>query len=228
MLGNLGLPARWASDLDAPSRAGTLARGAYDALRHAISHRMLVPNTLYSEAQLAKVLDVSRTPVREALIELSREGVVEKVPQRGFRLRIPTPQQIDEAYALRGLIESYVVRRLIENGSLAVIEHLRSVVDREAAVLARPDAVPEIGYEFHLAMPLALGLEHCHRALVMLRPSLWLSYVREEGSDFEPTKEHRELVELIASRDTTAAVSSVVEHIERARLARHSWDTVRS
>ena len=94
------------------ARAETLARQAYAAIRSSIWSGVVAPGVFYSEVQLAGALKISRTPVREALIQLAREGLVEIVPQRGFRLRAISDKERQEAFELRDLVEQYVVRRL--------------------------------------------------------------------------------------------------------------------
>ena len=67
-------------------RAESLSQRAYQSLRKAIRDGAIVHGVLYSEKDLADRLGISRTPVREALIELAREGLVTIAPQRGFQL----------------------------------------------------------------------------------------------------------------------------------------------
>ena len=67
--------------------------------------------------------------MREALIELEREGLVEIVPQRGFRLRTISDGERREAFELRDLIETHVVRRLAKKATDADVAELRRIVD---------------------------------------------------------------------------------------------------
>lgn len=83
--------------MESLKRPQSLARSAHLALRKAI-HDGDIKGGALSELQLATSLEISRTPVREALIELSREGIVEVVPQRGFRLRIVSPEERREVF----------------------------------------------------------------------------------------------------------------------------------
>jgi DNA-binding GntR family transcriptional regulator len=98
-------------------RSETLAHQAYQAIRVAIQNDALTPGKFYSENELGQSMGISRTPVREALIELAREGLVEVIPQRGFRLRIPTADEATEVFELRTVLESHVVKRLAEDAT---------------------------------------------------------------------------------------------------------------
>lgn len=68
------------------------------------------PGRRLSEPLLAKELGVSRTPVREALMRLSEEGLVELVPGKGARVRAFTPEEVDEVYGVRALLEGEAAR----------------------------------------------------------------------------------------------------------------------
>lgn len=212
--------------LSAGERNATLSRQAYVAVRRAIREGFLAPGRFYSESQLAKLLEISRTPVREAVIELAREGVVEKVPQRGFRLHIPTVSEIREAYELRALIEAYVVDRFTREASTEAIAALMALVDAQAAAVDIPDAHPEIDEEFHFFLPSAIGLDRSHRALLALRPPVWLpGTAHRDGTRLQQAlSEHRRIVDRIAERDAAGAVQAIKEHIGSSALAaRQRW-----
>ena len=113
--------------------------------------------------------------MREALIELEREGLVEIVPQRGFRLRTISDDERQEAFELRDLIETHVVRRLAKEATDADVAELRRLVDHQAKVIAEPAKFIEADEAFHLAIPTLLGLERTRRILLTLRGIIWLA-----------------------------------------------------
>lgn len=220
-------PVNYRRQLEYPSGSETLSRKAYIAVRRAIREGDLVPGQFYSELQLARVFDVSRTPVREAVIELAREGAVEKIPQRGFMLRVPTLSDISEAYDLRQLIEAYVVRRFAAEAPSDAIADLEATMERQAAALGTPEALPEIDEEFHLGMAAALSLDRSYRALLTLRPPIWLPGAaadRDSTRVRQALTEHREVVDRIAARDADGAVLAISRHITRsAEAAKERW-----
>lgn len=83
----------------------SLGDRVFDAVRDAIMRKELVPGTLYSVAAISEQLGVSRTPVREALLQLATNGVVRFEPNRGVRILQVTVQDIEEIYKLRLLLE---------------------------------------------------------------------------------------------------------------------------
>jgi DNA-binding GntR family transcriptional regulator len=207
-------------DLFAVPRHDSLARQVYTAVRRAIRAGELVPNRWYSEQQLATLFDVSRTPVREALIELSREGAVERVPQRGFRLRVPSASEIEEDFDLRSRIESYVVEKLVTSATDETLERLRALVAEQEAAAAAGSNMSSIGNEFHLALPAAAGLWHSYRMLLMLRPAMWPS-VHGQAPDrhLRSVAEHARVLELIEARDAVGALAAIQDHIASSQQA---------
>src|ERR1700676_1151121 len=77
-------------------RAASLRAQAIDQIRQAIITGLLEPGSMHSEQAIAAKMSISRTPVREALLQLEREGLVEFVPQRGARIREFDPKHLAE------------------------------------------------------------------------------------------------------------------------------------
>jgi GntR family transcriptional regulator, rspAB operon transcriptional repressor len=204
--------------LESIQRPERLARVAYNRLRRAIRDRHLLADTLYSELQIALDLDISRTPVREALIELAREGIVEILPHRGFRVRTMTRDEERELFDLRRLVEAYVVGRLAEARDPKAIDALREIVERQAAAVDDISAFLELDEEFHLTMPALLGLQHASRILSGLRGLIFLGGSAAMASPErarEVIEEHRRIVEALAASDPQQAADSLGRHIER-------------
>lgn len=204
--------------MESIQRPERLARVAYNRIRRAIRDRHLLADTLYSELQIALDLDISRTPVREALIELAREGFVEILPHRGFRVRTMTQDEERELFDLRRLVEAYVVGRLAEARDPDAIAALREIVERQAAAVDDIPAFLELDEEFHLTMPALLGLQHASRILSGLRGLIFLGGSAAMASPErarEVIEEHRRIVDALAAGDAGRATESLTGHIER-------------
>src|SRR5438309_1702326 len=102
--------------LETIERGETLSQRAYQAIRRAIRDGGLVQDRVYSEGELGISMGISRTPVREALIEFARQGIIEILPQRGFRLRSFDKAEQEEVFDLRCVLESLVFERLAKDG----------------------------------------------------------------------------------------------------------------
>jgi len=203
-------------------RSETLSRQAYQSIRTSIRSGAISANGFYSEVQLAHALKISRTPVREALIELEREGLVEIVPQRGFRLRTISDDERREAFELRNLIETHVVRRLAKQATAADVADLRRILERQATVIVEPAKFIEADEEFHLAIPTLLGLERTRRILLTLRGIIWLAgldAISIPERTVQVLDEHRAVVDAIAAHDPGAAAKAMKNHIDQTRRA---------
>jgi GntR family transcriptional regulator, rspAB operon transcriptional repressor len=202
-------------------RAETLARQAYAAIRSSIWSGVITANSFYSEVQLAGALKISRTPVREALIQLAREGLVEIVPQRGFRLRSISEKERREAFELRDLVEQFVVERLASEATDEAVAKLRAILDRQAKALDKPEFI-DIDEEFHLAMPEALNLERTRQILLTLRGIIWLSgldALATPARSADVLEEHRRVVDAIAVHDPKKAQAAIHDHISATQRA---------
>ncbi|MGH3441585.1 MAG: GntR family transcriptional regulator [Nitriliruptorales bacterium] len=203
-------------------RPDSLAQRAYKAVRQAIKDGDLAGDQLYSENELAGSMGISRTPVREALIELSREGLVEIVPQRGFRLRSLTEEEEHEVFALRIVLEGFVAERLASKANAADVAELRAVLDRQRDAFDDPDTFLSHDETFHLLMPRLVGLERTHQMMVTLRGALWLmgsSALAYPARASEAYAEHEAVVDAIAAGDVDRAVQAAEAHVSRTAEA---------
>jgi DNA-binding GntR family transcriptional regulator len=204
--------------LDVIGKPETLSQRAYKAIRQGIREGTLVHGRRYSEAELAATMEISRTPVREALIELSREGLIEILPQRGFRLRSLTFEEQEEVFELRLLLESYSIERLAKAATADDVAQLREVLRRQRELLDEPSEFLVVDEQFHLLIPYLVGLERTHKVLATLRGAMWLianvalalgdraSYIVEE---------HTAIVDAIEAHDVDAALSALRAHLSK-------------
>ncbi|MFC5141301.1 GntR family transcriptional regulator [Actinomycetospora rhizophila] len=210
--------------LTAVERPDTLARSAYLRLQEAIRDGVVRHGPLYSENELAETLGMSRTPVREAVIALTREGLLEVSAQRGFSVRALSADEQAEVFDLRGLLETHVVRRLAEDTPEDAVADLRAVLERQARV-AETGTRSEflvLDEEFHLLMPRLAALPRTGETLGRLRGAMWLlgqeALTRPER-DKAVLTEHHAIVDAIAAGDPGAAAAAVAHHLDTTRAA---------
>lgn len=204
------------------SRSDTLSQKAYRILRQAIRSGALVQNTFYSEGELATSMGISRTPVREALIELARERMIDIIPQRGFRLRALSATEREEVFELRDVLESYVVRKLARVATSEQIGRLKNLLRRQEEVVDDATEFLMIDEEFHLIMPEMVGLERTHDMMVSLRGALWLigsSALKLESRMRLVIEEHQAIIDAIEIGDGNAAVRAMGKHLKATALA---------
>ncbi|WP_211177994.1 GntR family transcriptional regulator [Pseudonocardia acidicola] len=210
--------------MTAVERPKTLSRIAYLRIQQAIRDGDISHGNLYSENELAEKLGMSRTPVREAVIALVREGLVEVASQRGFRLRQLSPAQRAEVFDLRTLLESYVAQRLATEATDDDVRRLREIIDRQEQLAdpAQASAFLAVDEEFHLLMPRLLGLDRTHDTLVTLRGTMWLIGFEALALPRRipaVIAEHRAIVDAIAAHDPEAAARAARAHIENTAAA---------
>lgn len=129
-------------DAAAPSfvldhKPDSLSDVVYETIRDAIINRVIAPGARLTEAGLAQQLNVSKTPVREALLKLRQIGLVEPTGRRGGRVTLPSRSSIQHAYEARQALESFAAEVVAERGSDADIA---AIVDAAQRCLAAAEA----------------------------------------------------------------------------------------
>jgi DNA-binding GntR family transcriptional regulator len=204
------------------AKAASLRETVTQILRAAIISGEMAPGEVYSAPALGARFGVSATPVREAMVDLSREGLVETVPNKGFRVTAVSESDLDDIAALRMLIEPPTVREVTPRIPAEAIPALRALGQAIVDHAAAGDLVTytEADRRFHLAI-----LEYSHnQRLVSLVSDLrshtrlyGLSGMVDRGTLAASAAEHLELVGLIAARDAEGAGKLMGRHIGRVR-----------
>jgi len=201
-------------------------------LRGAVMTADLVPGTVYSAPSLAERFGVSSTPVREAMLDLAKEGLVEVVPNKGFRVVSLSAAELDDLTQIRLLLEVPVVRRLAADGvSAEALEALRPLAAAIEDAARRRDFIAHVtdDLDFHLGL-LALGgnarLVEIVRSLRQGSRLAGLHQLPEGSAAFASFHEHAELLDLIAGRDAEGAEALMRRHIGHVRGIWSSPDAV--
>lgn len=192
----------------------TLADRAYRSIRLAIINHDLVPGRFYSEAWLAGLLGVSRTPTHSALLQLAIEGIVEIAAQRGFRLRDIPESEFNEFYEVRILLETNVLKRLAPVVGDDVLAVLRDLLDRQRRAVNDAIAFNDLDERFHRFMAEAAGLHRTASIIHSLRGILWLGTAHRPAAERASVAEqHAAILEGLCARDVDAAVRALVHHL---------------
>ena len=205
------------STVDDPARAAH-TRLAYDAVKERIASGAVVPGTWLREHSVATSLGLSRTPVREALRLLAAEGVVELVHNRGARVVDWTPDDIDEAYRLRALLEGYGAGLAARRAGATDVTGLRALQDRYERALAQEtrDVTPaRCNDDFHAAV---LGAAGSARLAALLAAVSSAPLVRRVLSGYDEDDRRRSV---LAHRDIITAIDHGDEHLATAAMSSH-------
>jgi DNA-binding GntR family transcriptional regulator len=196
----------------------SLGRRAYHVLRQAVRDGIIQPDRYYSESELGQLLGVSRTPVREALKALERDGVLDAARQRGYRLRTYEDADVEEMLALRKTLERFALTRLIEVVTDSDVDALRAAVARQREPGAT-DHFFGLDEEFHLLIAELANLPMTRSMLSALRTAMAIVIAGVQISA-ERTQvaidEHERLVDAIERRDPHRALEVLDAHIENA------------
>lgn len=189
-----------------------------EALRAAIISLELAPGIALDRAELAQRFGVSQTPVRDALMRLSEEGLVlirAQYTTQVSRIDVPAAR---EAHFLRRSIEIEVARQLAASHDEAVIADLRTQLARQAALGNGRDypAFIAADKEFHRLMYAAAGLPRLWAVVTRMSghvDRLRLLHVPTEGKVESILAGHHDILEAIATGDADAAQQAVREHL---------------
>ncbi|MDQ7908487.1 GntR family transcriptional regulator [Phytohabitans sp. ZYX-F-186] len=204
------------------TRRPSLRADVSQALRTAIVTGQLRPGQVYSAPKLAVRFGVSATPVREAMLELVKDGLLETVPNKGFRIVEVSERDMDEIAALRGLLEPPAVAEVARAGDRERVRTLRPAAE---AIVAAAGAGDLIGYlqadlDFHIGL---LGLLGNRRLVGIVRDLraqtrlYGLTRLAESGRLTASAAEHLDLLDLVEAGDAAAAEALMRQHIGHTR-----------
>jgi GntR family transcriptional regulator of vanillate catabolism len=223
-----------------PSEVATHGRRAVIELREKIINGELPGGTRLFEVSLAETLDISRTPVREALSRLAEEGLLDRLPNGGFVVRLFGYADVVDSIELRGVMEGTAARLAAERGvapeALARITEIVASLDAcfgPGLDEVDFDAYSDLNEAFHHELAGLAGSEVIRReveragSLPFASPSAFLPN-RTEIAAFRRSlrfaqEQHRELVNAIVAREGARAEWIAREH---ARTARHNLEYI--
>lgn len=199
------------------------------ALRQAILDFQLKPGQRLVERELIEQLGVSRTTIREALRELTSEGLVTVVPQRGAMVSAPSLADAVDLYEVRASLESLVTQRFVERATDEEIERLRATIDDLAVVSDNSHDIREIlaakdkFYTVLIAGARSAALQQLLEGIQARVQVLRATSLSEAGRSLEVVRELRAVVAAIADRDAEKASRLCAEHVRKASVtALHS------
>ncbi len=222
------------SDVLVPPQKRVLAEDVAARLRDAILEGHFAPGERLREEQLANALGVSRGPVREALVQLERQGLVVINRNRGAVVAQLSREDLEELYTLRLAIEELAVRRATRFATDADLRELDAVMDQIREAVARGTTESEAA-DLDLRLHDLLYKFARHRRLEdtwsTIRPQIHILLLSRNVShgDFREMllTSHQDIVEAIRIRDEDQAVAFIREHlagsyerVERSRTTR--------
>ena len=220
-----------AAALSKPAPAGATER-IVESITSAIVERRLMPGTKLAEQKIADIFQVSRTLVRQALNQLSRDRLVTLEPARGAFVAMPSVDEARQVFEVRAMLEAAMARQLCERITDRQIGELRDHLRDEAAAIGRTDVSgrTRLLADFHGVLARLLGNEVLAQLLADLlsRSSLIALMYQSSHSAEHSQQEHVQIVDALERRDAAAAARLMAEHIANVernlRLDPHTSD----
>ncbi|ETX28631.1 GntR family transcriptional regulator [Roseivivax isoporae] len=212
---------------EAPKKRGVLREKAFLTLKEAILNGLLQRGERLSEARLIREFEIGRTPLREALNRLEREGLVVSQPNSGYSVANLDIDAVCELLVVREGLDAMAAEIAIETATDADLADLARVMDEIDALDRRHARTPEVyarelelGLEVHevilAATRNAALIEITRRVYDQLRLALWVE-VRWVDQWTLAVAEHRAIVEAMIARDTPRAIAAARAHVKSSR-----------
>lgn len=202
---------------------GPAARiAAYERLRELVLTDPAVQGTFLTEATLVERLGLSRTPIREALIMLAADELVDLIPHRGAYVPPATAKNVRDTFAMRLLIEEHCARATIAAGTVPR-SAMRTLLEKQEALditTASSKEFISIDQAFHAALVNAAHntvMSQMYQKLRVNHVRFGISATMNEGRFQQVLREHHAIFDALDAGDAEAAVTAVRDHITITR-----------
>jgi DNA-binding GntR family transcriptional regulator len=204
------------------------AIGAYHQIRQGIVEGLYRPGERIVEKRLADDLQLSRTPIREAIRMLQSEGLVHSLPNRGATVRALTAEGIGDLYEVRGRLEALAGELAAGRATAEQLERLEAAEAGFAAAVRKMDVndieairtVFRLNDEFHLVMLESAGNERLTQTLIRTvdHPLVFQAFRHYNLPAMRRSAQfHRLIFEAIAAGESSRAGNLVLEHVLQGR-----------
>lgn len=211
------------SALNSIGRQDLLADRAYREIQSAIFARKFTPGAPLSVPKLAQQLNISRSPVREAVQRLVHDGLAVSIAHQGAVVAHVSLEDLQQLYEVREMLEALAARRATERLDQIAQKDLQSIVEQHRKVLDRKEGVAthiELDMQFHKRIReladnryLAEFLDNLQGQICLAMHSLW----RSDDAPRHALEEHQEILEAILDNDPDRAEAATRAHIRRVR-----------
>jgi DNA-binding GntR family transcriptional regulator len=206
-----------------PTVKRSLADDVVDRLRDAIFHGSFKPGEALREEQLAAMLDVSRGPVREALVQLEREGLVLVRRHRGATVARLSRNDLEDVYSLRLALERLAIQRAARYATDQDFAAMEAVLAAFDVALSRGPSekeVAELDVRFHDLIYQAARHQRLYDCWANLKSQIYIFLLSRNVADPDfrdiTVKSHAALLEAIRARDEARATTEIEGHLRGA------------
>ena len=195
---------------------------ALRVIKENIVNMELAPGSMISEQDIANELNLSRTPVHEAIQELSSTKIIEILPQRGSHVSLIDMALVDEAVFVRSTLECAITQMACEQATENDIQELEENVTLQQFYYEKNnlEKIMELDNKFHEKMYRITNKMQCHYMVRLI--SIHYDRIRElHLHSFNPERiinEHKEILQAFKDRNSVAAKEAISKHLSRKHI----------
>jgi DNA-binding GntR family transcriptional regulator len=207
----------------------SLDKLAYEKIKDAILTFHFLPNQALIEGELAVQLGISKTPVRDALMQLEREGLVSRVPFKGTYVSDLNNQDMADIYEIRIELEGLAIHTAIQNLTDEDFSRLEGLIEEHDLALKRREVAraSKINGEFHNLIISRCPNQRLQKTLLLLDDHLkrYRLLSIAQGKRMEKSiPEHRAIFDALKKRDAGSAEKAMRSHLESAMKDLYNQD----
>jgi DNA-binding GntR family transcriptional regulator len=196
----------------------TSTRQIAESLTRAIVEHRLLPGSKLAEQKLADHFGVSRTLVRQALLQLAQHRLVTLEPARGAFVAAPSAEEARQVFAVRRMLEAEMARSFARQARPAQLRALREHIGHERQAIERDDASgrAELLGDFHVRIAELMGNEVLAQMLGQLisRCALITLMYQSRSEAAHSSDEHEQILRAFSNRDEELAARLMAEHLQ--------------
>ncbi|WP_315730125.1 MULTISPECIES: GntR family transcriptional regulator [unclassified Bradyrhizobium] len=210
------------TDLQPLRPATRIVDAVYESLREGILSGVLPPGQPLSVPELARRLNVSRSPIREAVLQLVSDGLAVEQPRRGVVVATIELNDVLEIHEIREFVEALSARLCAERIDADGVAELRSIIARQEKCVAKDNAAGyfQTNAAFHEAIGRFSRNNRLHDILISLEGQMRIGLQRVSSEGEQRRRgvlEHAQIVNAIEKRDGDRAERLMREHIAKTR-----------
>ena len=195
----------------------TPADKVYDYIKEQIVTRRLYPGNRIIEEDVARILEVSRTPIRTALSRLANVGLVQQIPNRGSYVTKPTEEDFRSVFEARKLVEIEAFRKALHSHTEGTVELLKENLNRQEELEKHFDLNEYVSLNrtFHLLLTRDAGNPYYEKYLDELynRISTYLLFWDTSVDNSRSLRSHRRMFEAFCEQNEEKGVEALLEDI---------------
>lgn len=195
---------------------------AYKQLKEAILYGKLKTGVYYTENKFAELLNISRTPVREAVKDLMNDGLLVAIPRRGLQVKEFTESEIEQIFLLRTTIENEVLIKFINTVTNEHLSYLKQLLVEQKRAVDKKDRIRfiELDQRFHLSIIRFVNYELIEEIIIKLHNLTRLighKAIMKEGRMEDVITEHGEIIQALEDKNIKKARENMTHHLENTK-----------